>query len=93
MDYNLPLFGRNSVVGRSIVIHKSDGNKRWVCANLEPSVDSKSTFFVKTETHFTGPEIEGMILIVSDVGRVETENTVILLFLLCFNLSYFSVLK
>ena len=27
MDWNLPLFGVNSVTGRSIVIHRSDGSR------------------------------------------------------------------
>uniref|UniRef100_UPI003AAF091C uncharacterized protein cusr n=1 Tax=Centroberyx gerrardi TaxID=166262 RepID=UPI003AAF091C len=30
-DFNLPLFGQNSIVGRSIVIHQLDGS-RYVCA-------------------------------------------------------------
>lgn len=33
VDMNLPLFGINSIVGRSVVIHKADG-KRWICANI-----------------------------------------------------------
>lgn len=33
-DFNLPLYGRNSIVGRSIDIHKKDGS-RWVCANID----------------------------------------------------------
>ncbi|XP_061778731.2 uncharacterized protein cusr [Nerophis lumbriciformis] len=32
-DFNLPLFGRNSIVGRSIVIHLRDG-ARYVCASI-----------------------------------------------------------
>lgn len=32
-DSHLPLSGDNSIVGRSIVIHKNDG-KRWVCATI-----------------------------------------------------------
>ncbi|XP_060076592.1 uncharacterized protein LOC132556215 isoform X2 [Ylistrum balloti] len=34
-DSNLPLFGINSVVGRSVVIHKQSGGSRWVCATIE----------------------------------------------------------
>lgn len=30
-DFNLPLFGQNSIVGRSVVIHKTDGS-RYICA-------------------------------------------------------------
>lgn len=32
-DFNLPLFGHNSIVGRSVVIHKTDG-ARYVCASI-----------------------------------------------------------
>nr|XP_046263940.1 uncharacterized protein cusr [Scatophagus argus] len=32
-DFNLPLFGQNSIVGRSVVIHKTDG-ARFVCASI-----------------------------------------------------------
>ncbi|KAK3095151.1 hypothetical protein FSP39_010830 [Pinctada imbricata] len=34
-DWNLPLFGANSIIGRSIVIHKTAQSARWVCANVE----------------------------------------------------------
>lgn len=32
-DFNLPLFGQNSIVGRSVVIHRTDG-ARYVCASI-----------------------------------------------------------
>lgn len=32
-DDKLPMSGENSIVGRSIVIHKNDG-KRWICASI-----------------------------------------------------------
>lgn len=32
-DFNLPLFGINSIAGRSIVIYSGDGS-RWICANI-----------------------------------------------------------
>lgn len=32
-DYNLPLFGPNSIVGRSVVIHQT-GGARYVCASI-----------------------------------------------------------
>ncbi|XP_055905372.1 uncharacterized protein LOC129940875 [Eupeodes corollae] len=34
-DSNLPLFGYNSILGRSIVIHKKEKNARWACSTLE----------------------------------------------------------
>lgn len=32
-DFNLPLFGVYSIVGRSVVIHRPDGS-RWICAMI-----------------------------------------------------------
>ena len=34
MDTNLSLFGRNSIINRSVVIHKNPGGDRWVCVNI-----------------------------------------------------------
>ncbi|XP_030762415.1 uncharacterized protein LOC115887200 isoform X2 [Sitophilus oryzae] len=34
-DTMLPLFGPRSILGRSIIIHKKAGNKRWVCSTIE----------------------------------------------------------
>ncbi|UXI20114.1 hypothetical protein NH340_JMT06057 [Sarcoptes scabiei] len=47
IDFNLPLFGVHSVVGRSIVIHNVDGD-RWICSNIgypERSIIAKATFY------------------------------------------------
>ncbi|XP_046342828.2 uncharacterized protein LOC124123706 [Haliotis rufescens] len=34
-DYNMPMFGPYSIVGRSVVIHQSTaGAPRWICANI-----------------------------------------------------------
>lgn len=33
-DLYLPLFGKYSIVGRSVVIHNSQDGGRWVCANI-----------------------------------------------------------
>jgi len=30
-DTNLPLFGYNSIIGRSVVIQKKQKNARWAC--------------------------------------------------------------
>ncbi|KAK3595909.1 hypothetical protein CHS0354_014750 [Potamilus streckersoni] len=56
-DRNLPLFGVNSVVGRSIVIHKAPTGARWVCASLE--LQGAMTTAVAT---FTYPVIGHIIL-------------------------------
>lgn len=34
-DTNLPLFGYESILGRSVVIHKKEKNSRWACSSLE----------------------------------------------------------
>ncbi|XP_019756682.2 uncharacterized protein LOC109535239 [Dendroctonus ponderosae] len=34
-DTMLPIFGPRSILGRSIIIHKKAGNKRWVCSTIE----------------------------------------------------------
>lgn len=34
-DTHMPLFGLNSILGRSIVIHKKRRNARWACSTLE----------------------------------------------------------
>ena len=33
-DTNLPLYGPNSIVGRSIVVHKKEKGARWACASI-----------------------------------------------------------
>ncbi|XP_068745220.1 uncharacterized protein [Montipora capricornis] len=64
IDYNLPLFGPNSIQGRSVVLHKhkiKEKNKRWVCSNLKPELDPNTYFFMKASANFTGPTLKGMI--------------------------------
>ncbi|XP_058812526.1 uncharacterized protein LOC131677032 [Topomyia yanbarensis] len=34
-DSRLPLFGYESIIGRSIVVHKKERNRRWACSTLE----------------------------------------------------------
>lgn len=65
-DYNLPLFGKNSIQGRSIVIHKMKtlGSKRWVCADVYQPVAENDVFVMKTKITFTGPALQGYILLV-----------------------------
>ncbi|KAJ0033194.1 hypothetical protein NQD34_000301 [Periophthalmus magnuspinnatus] len=56
-DYNLPLYGQNSIVGRSVVIHELNG-ARYVCASISypgEVVVAKATFLspVVGEVWFT----------------------------------------
>ncbi|KAJ8317087.1 hypothetical protein KUTeg_004991 [Tegillarca granosa] len=42
-DWNLPLFERHSIIGRSLVIHKAGTGARWVCGNVEYAVPVSMT--------------------------------------------------
>lgn len=63
-DPDLPLFGTNSIMGRSVVIHLSQpGAPRWVCANIDyatPTVRVSAAFpfanFQRVEVVFVQPE-------------------------------------
>lgn len=68
LDYNLPLFGKNSIQGRSVVIHKMKvmNSMRWVCADVHQKMAEVDKMFVmKTKITFTGPDVMGYILLVS----------------------------
>lgn len=57
-DPNLPLFGTNSIIGRSMVIHKDlPGGPRWICSTILPTVT-----MVTAVVKFTYPVIGYMIL-------------------------------
>jgi len=67
-DYNLPLFGVNSIQGRSVVIHLQkikDKNMRWVCNNLVPVVEKQTSYVMKATANFTGPTLTGVVAVVS----------------------------
>ena len=67
-DYNLPLFGKNSIILRSVVIHNPlPGNKRWVCANILPAGlgQDSSMYVVKAKAVFNGPILSGTVFFVS----------------------------
>ena len=42
IDLNLPVIGANSVIGRSLVIHKIDNDFRWTCTTIKPKVSKTS---------------------------------------------------
>ena len=60
-DYNLPLFGGNSIMFRSMVIHYNNGS-RWVCSNINPK---NAEFLFKVQAKFNGPEFDGNLVVVS----------------------------
>ena len=51
VDYNLNMFGYNSLMGRSIVLHEDKpGAPRFTCANLEPS----NAKLITAKVNYTG---------------------------------------
>ncbi|XP_068745226.1 uncharacterized protein [Montipora capricornis] len=79
VDFNLPLFGKNSIHGRSIVIHKMKvmGSGRWVCAD-NPAVLNHEMFVMKTKVTFKGPALKGYILLIQQKSHekfIESEET------------------
>ncbi|XP_061408919.1 uncharacterized protein LOC133343369 [Lethenteron reissneri] len=56
MDWNLPLFGPNSIVGRSMVIHHPN-TSRWLCASIEPEEE-----FVTAMALFRFPVVGRVLL-------------------------------
>ena len=42
VDVQMDLFGRYSILGRGLVIHRNDaGGSRWICSNISPATNSK----------------------------------------------------
>ncbi|XP_077992860.1 uncharacterized protein LOC144446888 [Glandiceps talaboti] len=68
-DSNLPLFGSNSIVGRSVVIHKSD-NSRWICANIGYPTSTKTAIAV-----FSAP-IVGQMMMKQDANDPFSDTSV-----------------
>lgn len=70
-DYNLQLFGHNSIVGRSLVIHRNDATaSRWVCVNIEPEYP-----VVAAEALFLYPVI-GRVQFMQERDHPESETSV-----------------
>ncbi|XP_033633034.1 uncharacterized protein LOC117294642 isoform X1 [Asterias rubens] len=68
-DWNLPLYGQNSVIGRSLVIHKSAGD-RWVYASIGYPTQQKTVKAV-----FTSPAV-GKIVFRQDVNNPDADTSI-----------------
>jgi len=71
-DSNLPLFGPNSVIGRSIVVHKPDGS-RWLCGNIEQHSVEVETAIVR----FTTP-VYGTMYLRQPKSQPDEDTTVLI---------------
>ena len=58
-DPNMQLFGKNTIIGRSLVIHKDSDGSRWICASIWPSDDIPMT---TAYARFTYPVIGYIVL-------------------------------
>lgn len=55
-DTNLPLFGYESIIGRSIIIHKKDRNIRWACSSLERGYSPSEAREIRAIASFHHPK-------------------------------------
>lgn len=55
VDHNLPLYGPNSIIGRSLVIHKKEKSARWVCGTIQVDVDTRESREVVAIASFDDP--------------------------------------
>ena len=55
-DTNLPLFGYDSIVGRSIVVHKKFKGQRWACASIGWGFDPDEAKEVRAIASFHHPK-------------------------------------
>lgn len=55
-DTNLPLFGYESILGRSIVIHKKEKNVRWACSTLERGYSPSEAREIRAIASFHHPK-------------------------------------
>ncbi|XP_013776784.1 uncharacterized protein LOC106461508 [Limulus polyphemus] len=62
-DSNLPLFGQNGIIGRSVVIHKKERNFRWVCGTIQPDYKKEDVHEYKAIASFDQLEsfVEGYV--------------------------------
>ncbi len=68
-DWNLPLYGRNSIIGRSLVIHKTAGD-RWVYASIGYPTQQKTVKAV-----FTSPAV-GKVVFRQDVDNPNADTSI-----------------
>lgn len=54
-DTNLPLFGYESIIGRSVVIHKKEKNLRWACSTLERGYSPNEAREIRAIASFHNP--------------------------------------
>ena len=71
-DPYLPLFGTNSIVGRAVVIRKTNGG-RWLCANIIYDMDTVSITTVISNDTFQGR------LVLTQLANDPFSETIILL--------------
>ena len=79
-DTNLALAGPRSIIGRSLVIHKSADGSRWVCASIERKTH-EDDFIIRARTDITTTDFTGYVILVSNQDRVGNEITIYFFYL------------
>ena len=54
-DTNFPIFGYESILGRSIVIHKKEKNLRWACSSIERGYSPSEAREIRAIASFHNP--------------------------------------
>ena len=74
-DPYLPMFGTESIVGRSVVIHHPD-DSRWLCANIGYHMETLETFSVTTS--YTSDTLQGKLVLTQIANDPYSETTIFL---------------
>ncbi|XP_040583567.1 uncharacterized protein Rsod [Lepeophtheirus salmonis] len=75
-DPTISLFGKQSVLGRSMVIHEHPIPKRWICSNIHLKIeDNKSPPIIIAEAQFTYP-IAGKIVFEQDSSNPNSDTSI-----------------
>ncbi len=79
VDWNLPLFGNTSIVGRSVVVHKVEQGKRWSCSPIVWGYSPDEADHRSAIASFHHPDgfVQGYIRFVS-ISASRTHSTVLL---------------
>ncbi|XP_053680518.1 uncharacterized protein LOC128731419 [Anopheles nili] len=79
-DTRLPLFGYESIIGRSIVVHKKEKNRRWACSTLERGYSPNEAREIRAIASFHHPAgyAYGYIRLTQLIGNDNSQSDTII---------------
>uniref|UniRef100_A0A182R615 Superoxide dismutase copper/zinc binding domain-containing protein n=1 Tax=Anopheles funestus TaxID=62324 RepID=A0A182R615_ANOFN len=79
-DTRLPLFGYESIIGRSIVVHKKEKNRRWACSTLERGYSPNEAREIRAIASFHHPTgyAYGYIRLTQLIGNDNSQSDTII---------------